>query len=60
MFDIKTVEAEAKAEIAKERGEKAKGKIKESLRKIAQARQIVTNLEAEHAVLLADIGSTEV
>ena len=30
MFDIKTIEAEAKSELAEERGKAAKGKIKDS------------------------------
>lgn len=57
MFDIKAVEKEAQAEIAKERGEAAKKKIKDKLRQIAAARQVVTNLEGEYKLLLAEIGT---
>lgn len=57
LFDIKSVEAEAKAELAKETGEKAKAKIKAKLKQIADARKIVANLEGEYAVLLADINA---
>ncbi|MDR3474517.1 MAG: hypothetical protein P4M09_22940 [Devosia sp.] len=56
MFDIKEVEAEAKRELAEEKGKAAKGKIKDSLKRIAAAEAIVRNLREEHAVLLADIG----
>lgn len=57
LIDIKAVEAEAKAEIAKEAGEKGKAKLKSKLREIAAAKKIVANLEGEYAVLLADLGS---
>jgi len=57
MFDIKAVEKEAKAELAKEQGEAAKKKIKVKLKEIASARTVVQNLEAEYTLLLADIGS---
>lgn len=57
MFDIKAVEAEARIEIQEERAKAAKGKIKESLRRIAQAKAVVANLEREHDVLLSEIGS---
>lgn len=57
MFDINQVEKDALAELAKERADKAKGKIKASLQAIARARAVVDNLELEHAVLMRDIGS---
>lgn len=57
MFDLNEVEKAAQDEIRKEQSEKAKGKIKEHLRKIAQARQVVTNLEAEYEVLKREIGA---
>jgi hypothetical protein len=57
LFDIKTVETEARQELAKERGEKAKGRIKAKLTQIAAAEAILKNLRDEYAVLLADIGS---
>lgn len=57
MFDIKSVEAEARQELADEKAKAAKSKIKDSLKKIEAARTILRNLEDEHAVLLRDIGS---
>lgn len=57
MFDINAVEKEAKAELAKDRADKAKGRIKEKLRQIAAAEQIVTNLKGEYTLLLKDIGT---
>jgi len=57
MFDIKSVEKAAQEEIAKERGEAAKKKIKDHLRKVAAARAVVRNLEDEYQVLLQDIGT---
>ncbi|SFZ81610.1 hypothetical protein SAMN02983003_0592 [Devosia enhydra] len=57
MFDIKTVEAEARAELAEERGKIAKGKIKASLQRIANAEAILRNLREEHEILLRDIGA---
>lgn len=57
MFDIKSVEAEAQKELLEEKAKNAKGKIKDSLKKIEAARAIVRNLEDEHAVLLRDIGA---
>ena len=56
MFDIKSVEDEARRELAEEKAKAAKGKIKDSLKRIAAAEAIVRNLREEHAVLLADIG----
>lgn len=57
MFDINKVEAEAKAELAKEQGEKAKAKIKAKLKQIEDAKRILANLQGEYDVLLSDIGS---
>lgn len=57
MFDIKQIEKEAEAEIAKERAEKARAKVKDSLRRIAAAEAVVRNLRNEHAVLMAEIGA---
>lgn len=53
---IKTIEQEAKAELAKENGEKAKVKIKAKLREIDAAEKIVANLKGEYEVLLKDLG----
>jgi glucan biosynthesis protein len=57
MFDINQVEKEAQAELAEEASRGAKGKIKESLRKIAAAEKVLANLRAEHAELMKDIGT---
>ena len=58
MFDVKKVQDEAKEELAKERGEAAKKKIKTKLKDIEAARLIVRNLEREYEVLLEDIGES--
>lgn len=57
MFDVKAIAAEAEKEVADELAGIAKGKIKASLRAIAQAKKVLANLEAEHAVLLRDVGN---
>jgi hypothetical protein len=57
MFDINKVEADAKAEIAKEQAERAKKKVVAKLREIAAAKQVVANLEGEYAVILREIGT---
>jgi hypothetical protein len=57
VFDVKKVEAEARAEISKEQGEAAKKKIIGKLRQIAQAEAVVANLRLEYEALLRDIGS---
>lgn len=57
MFDIIAVEKEAKAEIAADRAQTAKKKIKDKLRQISAAEQVVSNLRGEYALLLKDIGS---
>jgi hypothetical protein len=57
MLDITEVEKQAREELAKEQGEKAKSKIKDKLKQISAARQIVANLEHEYEVLLREIGS---
>lgn len=56
-IDIKAVEAEALKEVQEDAAKAAKGKIKESLRKISAARAVVANLEREHEVILKTIGS---
>ena len=56
MFDVKKVEEEAAKELAAEKAAVAKGKIKESLKRIAAAEKVLQNLRDEHAVLLQDIG----
>lgn len=57
MFDIKSVEEEARKELAEEQGKAAKAKIKDKLSQIAKARAITVNLEHEYEVLLREIGS---
>lgn len=56
MFDIKTVEEEAKKELAAERGKEAKAKIKAALTRIANAENVLRNAREEYAVLLRTIG----
>lgn len=56
MFDIKKVEAEARAEVTKEQEALAKSKVKAHLAKIAQAEAVLANLKREYAVLLASLG----
>jgi hypothetical protein len=58
LFDVKKVQAEAEAEIAADRAQAAKTKIKAKLKQISDAERIVTNLRAEYDVLLADIGNS--
>lgn len=55
VFDIKAAQAEAEKEIAQEETNEAKGKIKAHLRKLAQARAVVANLEHEYEVLLRSL-----
>lgn len=57
MFDVNSIEKEAREELAKEMGSAAKTKIKASLRAIAMAEKALLNLRNEHAVLMRDIGS---
>jgi hypothetical protein len=52
LFDIKAAEAEAIKEVQEEALKVAKGKIKESLRKIAAAEAVLANLRREHEVIL--------
>lgn len=55
MFDIKSVKSEAANEIAKERGEKAKGLLKAQLKRVADAEQIVANEKRKLADIEAQI-----
>jgi hypothetical protein len=57
MFDIKKIETEAANELAAERATAAKGKIKDSLKRINAAALVLQNLRDEHAVILRDIGA---
>lgn len=54
---VKAIEAEAAAELAKEKATAAKGRIKDSLKRIQAAEKVLQNLNDEHAVLLRDIGA---
>lgn len=56
MFDIKTVEAEAKKELAEEKSKAAKSKLKAALKRIADAEAILQNARDEYEVILRDIG----
>ena len=57
MFDVNEVQKQAEAEIAAEQSAAAKSRIKNHLLKLAAARKVVANLEAEYQVILADIGT---
>lgn len=55
MFDIKKVEADAKAEIAKEMADKAKTALVKKFRDLENAKKIVANIEREIEDLKASI-----
>jgi hypothetical protein len=55
MIDIKKIQQEARAEIAKEQGDKAKVALVKKLRDLASAQNIVRNIEREVADLEASI-----
>lgn len=57
MFDIKKIEAEARAELAAEQATKAKGLIKAKLAQIAGAEKVLANLKGEYEALLRDVAS---
>ncbi len=57
MLDIKKLEAEAVTEMATEKATAAKSKIKTSLKRIADAKALVRNLENEHSLLLWELGA---
>ncbi len=57
MLDIKKLEAEAVTEMATEKATAAKSKIKTSLKRLADAKALVRNLENEHSLLLWDLGA---
>lgn len=46
-LDYKKIREEAQAEVDKERAEKAKARIKDKLKALEQAKQVVKNLERE-------------
>lgn len=51
----KAIREAAEAEVAKERGEKAKEKLKGILRRKAAALEVVAGIEREYEVALAEI-----
>jgi hypothetical protein len=55
MFDIKKVEAEAKAELNEEKAKAAKAKIKVALKRISDAEAILRNARDEYEVALRDL-----
>jgi hypothetical protein len=57
LLEIKQAVAEAEAELKEEAVKVAKGKIKESLKRISAAESVVANLRREHEVLLKTIGA---
>lgn len=59
VIDVTGVEAEAKAELQEEAAKAAKGRLKDHLRKLSQARAVVANLEREYEVLLKTIALDE-
>jgi len=52
---VSQIEAAARAELDKELSEEAKRQLKASLRRIADAKKVLANLELEHEALLADL-----
>lgn len=56
MLDIKALQDEVNAEIAKEETTKAKSQLKQITRDIQNAKQLVANLERKRADLLVAIG----
>ncbi len=55
LFDVNAIEAEVQAELAAERADAAKDKIKAKLAQIAKAEKVVQNLKLEYQALLTDI-----
>lgn len=54
-IDFQSIEDEARKELNEERTKNAKAKLKDSLRKIGDAKQILANLERQHEDLLVQI-----
>lgn len=57
MLDIKAVKDEAIKEITEEKMKKAKEAVKQKLRELDKARQVVTNIERELNELYVTIGA---
>ena len=55
MFDVNKIEDEVRKEMAEERADEARARIKSHLVKIQKAEQVVENLKMEYKVMLADI-----
>jgi hypothetical protein len=55
MFDVKKVQEEAAKELADEAATKAKGRIKDKLRQIEQAKRVLANLNRELEDLYGEI-----
>ena len=53
-FPSKSLDDQAKEEVRKESREAALKKLKDSHRKIANAKQVLANLEREHAALVLE------
>jgi hypothetical protein len=60
MFDVKALQTEIEAEVAKEKMERAKKLLKDKLRAIDSAKQILANLEREKDDLLVAISEGNV
>ena len=55
LFDVNEVEKEALAEVAKERSDNARKKLKAKLVEIEKSKAVTRNLEAEYAALKLEI-----
>jgi F0F1-type ATP synthase epsilon subunit len=58
MFDIKKAKEEAEKELAIEKGEKAKKRIKEKLSQMDAAKKVVQNIERELEDLYVELGQS--
>jgi len=58
MFDIKKAKEEAEKEIAQEKGEKAKKRIKEKMAALDTAKKVVQNIERELDDLYVELGQS--
>lgn len=58
MFDIKKAKAEAEKELATEKGEKAKKRIKEKLAQLDAAKRVVQNIDRELEDLYVELGQS--
>jgi len=58
MFDIKKAKEEAEKELAQEKGEKAKKRIKEKLTQLDSAKKVIQNIERELEDLYVELGQS--